>query len=174
MNYLEDIYRLSFIKRYSNVPKLHEESVAEHGFFVAAIILDLYGTYDFNLGEALTIAISHDMTEIELNDCPHIIKRKYPEIAKAYEICEADVAKQLPKVVAWGAREFDKAEKSTEALVVHLADVIQCLQYATVELKMGNEGYMRDVVNNSLKRKIELVEALEPYERCREESKRGQ
>lgn len=153
MNYLNDIYRLSFIKRYSNVPKLHEESVAEHGFFVAAIVLELYDRYDFDLGKALIIAVSHDMTEIELNDCPHIIKKKYPKIAEAYQECEEEVAKLMPQMVEWGAKEFDKSDKSAEAQIVHLADVIQCIQYAEVEISLGNKGYMQEVLDNSIKRK---------------------
>lgn len=157
INYLQDIYRLAYIKRYSNIPKLHEESVAEHGFFVAAIVAKLYERYEFDLGEALLIAISHDMTEMELNDCPHIIKKKYPSIAKAYQDCEEEVADQLPTEIAWGAREFDKEEKSLEATIVHLADVMQCVQFADVELKLGNEGYMRQVHTNSYNR-IKVLE----------------
>lgn len=165
MNYLHDIYRLSYIKRYSNVPKLHEESVAEHGFFVAAIVLDLHSKYEFNLEDALIIAISHDMTEMELNDCPHIIKKKYPEIAKAYQVCEEEVANQLPSIVAWGAREFDSKSRTVEATIVHLADAMQCLQFSQVEVNLGNVGYMKVVFNNSIARVDQLKSELVPYER---------
>lgn len=170
MKYLTDIYKLAAIKRYSNIFKLHEESVAEHGFFVAAIVLDLAQEYEFNVGEAMIIAVSHDMTEIELNDCPHVIKRKYPSIAKAYEECEADVAALLPPLCAWGAREFDAKERSVEAKIVLLADVIQCIQYSLVEIKMGNEGYMAEVYSNSVKRELMLREELKEYA-CRRDSK---
>ncbi len=165
MNYLKDIYRLSYIKRYSNVPKLHEESVAEHGFFVGAIVMDLYSKYEFNLGDAMIIAISHDMTEMELNDCPHIIKKKYPQIAEAYKICEEAVANELPPIVAWGSREFDKEEKSVEALIVHLADAMQCIQFSEVEVQLGNVGYMRYVLELSQVRVHMLEEELKNYVR---------
>ena len=164
MNYLEDIYRLSFIKRYSNIPRIHKESVAEHGFFVAAIVMDLRTQYKFDLGTALIIAVSHDMTEIELNDCPHIIKEKYPKIAQAYEECESEVADKLPPSVAWGSREFDKKDKSVESKIVHLADAIQCLQYSEVELKMGNKGYMEKVYKGSLERIGKAREELKDEE----------
>lgn len=165
MNYLHDIYRLAYIKRYSNIPKLHEESVAEHGFFVAAIVLDLYNDFKFNLQEALTIAISHDMTEMELNDCPHIIKKKYPEIARAYEICERAVADTLPPIVKWGAEAFDRTPLTIEAKVVHLADAMQCLQFAQVEVGLGNKGYMQIVYDNSVIRIEKLKEELEDARR---------
>lgn len=165
MNYMEDIYRLSYIKRYSNVPKIKEESVAEHGFFVAAILMDLHTKYIFNLGEALIIAVSHDMPEMELNDCPHIIKRKYPEIAAAYEKCEADVVKKLPPAVRWGAMQFDKSDKSIEAKMVHLADAMQCIQFAQAEVRLGNNGYMGIVLSNSLSRVKQLEDDLHEYKR---------
>ena len=112
----------------------------------------------------MIIATSHDMTEIELNDCPHIIKEKYPKIAKAYEDCEADVAKQLPPIVAWGAKEYDNNKESIEVKIVHLADAIQCLQYASVELKMGNRGYMESVYEGSKERIDILTKELIEYE----------
>lgn len=165
MNYLLDIYKLSYTKRYSNVPRLHDESVAEHGFFVAAIVLDLHSKYKFDIGKAMIIAIAHDMTEIELNDCPWIIKKEYPEIAEAYKICEAKVAEKLPKLVAWGANEFDRDDKSIEAKIVHLADAIQCLQYSKVEVELGNKGYMLDVYEGSANRIKIIEQGLKDYER---------
>jgi len=155
---------LAYIKRYSNVPKIHEESVAEHGFFVAAIVGDLYREYKFNLGLALIIAISHDMTEIELNDCPHIIKKKYPEIAGAYEVSEHEVRKQLPPVWAFGSSIFDEG-LSIVAKIVLLADVIQCIQFSELEVKLGNEGYMREVYVNSRSRERKLRKELENVKR---------
>jgi 5'-deoxynucleotidase YfbR-like HD superfamily hydrolase len=169
MNFLTDIYRLSYIKRYSNIPKLHEESVAEHGFYVAAIVIKLREKYEFYLEDALVIAVSHDMTEMELNDCPHIIKQKYPSIAKAYQECEEEVADQLPEIIAWGSREFDKQDKTVEAKIVHLADCMQCLQFAGVELKLGNTGYMQTVYSNSEARIEILTQELQDYERNRTE-----
>ena len=164
MNFLHDIYRLSYIKRYSNIPKIHEESVAEHGFFVSVIVIKLHELYDFDLGKALLIAVSHDIPEMELNDCPHIIKKKYPKIAEAYEVCEAEVRSKLPKEIAWGAEEFDK-QSTVEAMIVHLADVIQCIQFSSTEIRMGNDGYMSSVYSNSTRRKQDLEALLGKYQR---------
>ena len=164
MNYLEDIYRLRFIKRYSNLPTIHEESVAEHGFFVAAIVMDLKKDYDFDLGNALAMAIAHDMPEIELNDCPHVTKKKYPAIAKAYERCEVEVAQELPFPAQVAVTEFNIG-MSLNAKIVKMADVIQCIQYARTEIKLGNDGYMQKVLDNSLNRLEQLQKELKTYER---------
>jgi len=164
MNFLHDIYRLAYIKRYSNIPKLHEESVAEHGFFVAAIVMDLHDTYRFDLGYALAIAVSHDMPEMELNDAPWIIKEKYPQIKVAFDVCEREVAKSLPTACREGVLAYDQ-NKSIETAIVHLADAIQCKQFAEVEVGLGNKGYMAVVVSNSLERIATLKKDLKDHER---------
>lgn len=163
-NYMHDIYILSEIKRYSTVYTLRSESVAEHGFYVAAIVMDLSSKYRFNLGKALAMAISHDMPEIELNDAPHVIKQKYPEIKEAFDICELKVAKLMPKAVQEGIMEY-LGKETVASLVVHLADAIQCAQYAQVEVRMGNLGYMKEVLDTSRRRVTILEEGLEKYER---------
>jgi len=164
MNFLNDIYRLAYIKRYSNVPKIHEESVAEHGFFVAAIVMELNDHYDFDLGAALQIAVAHDMPEMELNDAPWILKQKYPEIKEAFDICEREVAKDLPTACMLGVLAYD-ANETIETKIVHLADAMQCIQFSKVEVDLGNKGYMQKVFINSERRVNELKQELTDYER---------
>ncbi len=164
MQFLKDIYRLSVIKRYSNVPKIQQESVAEHCFHVAAICMDMHDIYDFNLGEALQIAISHDMPEMELNDAPHVIKQKYPQIKAAFEECEREVAKSLPTACCWGVMAYD-AQECVESKIVFLADAMQCVQFSKVEVDLGNKGYMREVYINSELRVQEIKKELKQYER---------
>jgi 5'-deoxynucleotidase YfbR-like HD superfamily hydrolase len=110
------------------------------------------------------MAIAHDMPEMELNDCPHIIKVKYPQIKHAFEICEAEVVKLLPKSVRDGVMEFDEG-KTTAAKFVILADAIQCKQFSEVEVGLGNVGYMKVVLDNSNRRIAILTEELKKYER---------
>lgn len=164
MNLLEDVYRLKHIKRYSSVPCILKESVAEHGFFVAIITMTLHSVYDFDLSAAIQIAVCHDLTEIELNDCPHVIKVKYPQIADAYEVCEADVLAKFPENIQDPIKEYIK-QKSVAAKVVSLADVIQCVQYAEGEIKLGNTGYMAEVLSASKARIVKLRKELKGYER---------
>lgn len=154
--YMEGIYKLSYIKRYSNVPRLHEESVAEHGFFVAAIVMKLKEEYTFDLGVALQIAVSHDMPESELNDIPWTIKDKYPKIKEAFAECEKDVLNNMPQSVGLGVMLFE-SQRTIEAQIVKLADAMQVLQYAQVELKLGNSGHFNEVAYNA-KMRIENIE----------------
>ncbi len=165
LNFLHDIYRLAYIKRYSNIPKIHEESVAEHGFFVAAIVMDLHDRYKFDLGCALAIAVAHDMPEMELNDAPWILKEKYPKIKQAFDECEREVAEMLPTACRAGVLAYDRND-SIETRIVHLADAMQCIQFAKVEVDLGNKGYMEKVYINSIDRVNKIQLEIEEHERA--------
>lgn len=166
MSFEDDVYRLKYVIRYSNVPRVKDESVAEHGFFVAVLVMELHSTYDFDLGRALQMAIAHDIPEMELNDCPHVIKRKYPAIGRAYDLCEAEVMQTLPPAVRDGAMGYDnESEDTVEGLVVHLADVLQCRQYSKMEMQLGNKGRMAEIHSESVARISRLKGALVSYER---------
>ncbi len=157
--YLELIYRLDYLIRYSNVPRIHDESVAAHSFCVAAILFKLYEEYDFDLGIALQIAICHDIPELKTNDLSHETKKLFPEIKEILKKAERIVLEELPKEISKGW-ELYQDESSTEALVVHLADAMQCRQYSITEVNMGNRGYMLEVRTNSNKRVEILKEKL--------------
>ena len=170
MSFYSDVYRLKYIIRYSNIPRIKDESVAEHGFFVAAIVMELHDRYEFDLGVALAMAISHDIPEMELNDCPHIIKEKYPKIKMAYDVCEDEVRQNLPPTISHAAWMYDK-KSIIEAHVVRLADMMQCIQYAKTEVELGNKGYMQKVLDESFERVKQYKEELKHYERRKETSK---
>ena len=166
MNYLEDIYILSHIKRYSTVHTIREESVAEHGYFVAAIVMKLHEYYNFDLGVAVQVAIAHDIPEMELNDVPRLIKNKYPAIAKAFKECEQEVKSQLPPSVQV-ALDIYAETMPMESKIVHYADAIQCEQFSLTEVKLGNKGYMDEVLIKSRERIAHFNKILEPYRRKR-------
>jgi len=156
MSYYEDIYVLDHIKRYSTVHTIRSESVASHSFFVAAILFKLHEKYAFDISIAVAMAIVHDMPEIELNDVPRTIKVKYPLIAKAFKESEKEVLKKLPYVVRCYLASYEKGVK-VEAKMVKFADAIQCMQFSQTEVKLGNSGYMTEVLEAS-KERIKLFE----------------
>jgi len=126
--------------------------------------MDMHDVYEFDLGAALQIAISHDMPEMQLNDAPHVIKQKYPQIKAAFEECEREVAKSLPTACCWGVAAYD-AQACVEAKIVFLADAMQCVQFSKVEVDLGNTGYMREVYVNSEIRVQDIRKELTQYER---------
>ena len=164
-DFYEKIMPLNYIVRYSNVPRIKNETVAEHSFLVAAIVIKLYDYYKFNLGYALQMAICHDMPEFDVNDVTHGTKKKYPALAKEVERVQFKALEEMPDAVQNAFYDFE-AGISAEACVVKLADILQCTQYAENEVRMGNKGYMAEIVKESRRRAFELREALRDIERC--------
>ena len=154
-------YTLEHTKRYSMKPVIHQESVATHSFFVALGVLMLSSEYKFDVNTAIKIAICHDLAEMEISDVNHMVKKNFPMVAKALKLAEIDIANGFPDQVKDYC--FMYHHESPEALVVHYADALQCLQYSTNEIELGNSGYMVDVFENSNKRLDELEKKLEPY-----------
>lgn len=162
--FYELMYRLEYIIRYSNVPRMHDESVASHSFFVCAVLMDLYDHYEFDIGRALQIAIAHDMPEARTNDISHETKRLFPEIRQVLDKAEYQSALELPLAAQEGFYEY-KMNDTPEALFVHLADSIQCNQYTAHEISLGNSGYMKEVYDNTCVRINEMFRDVELYRR---------
>jgi 5'-deoxynucleotidase YfbR-like HD superfamily hydrolase len=161
--YEDFIYRLKFITRYSNRFRVTDEDVAQHSFFVAAIILQLYETYEFDLGIALQAAVSHDILESDLSDVTHDIKKRHPRLQRAIEEAERLEIKKYPESVQIGYSIFE-AQSTIEGLIANLADVMQVSQYARAEESLGNST-MRDILVESLQRAAALRRRLQEHVR---------
>ena len=79
----QEIYALKALTRYNNKFKLINESVAEHSFFVAILILKLYEVYNFDLEKALSMGLIHDVPELHLSDITYDVKRNFPKLRDA-------------------------------------------------------------------------------------------
>lgn len=154
-------YSLEHTKRYSMKPVIHQESVAAHSFFVALGVLLMSKTYRFDVNKAVKIAICHDLAEMEISDVNHLVKKNYPAVADALKAAEMQIVQGFPAEVQPFCTMYH--DNTPEAMVVHLADAMQCLQYAENEIGMGNGGYMIDVRDNSIRRIDALKEKLKPY-----------
>lgn len=162
--YYQHIYRLAFITRYSNLPRIRDESVAEHSFFVAAIILKLDDIYTFDLGLSLTAAVSHDIVESDLCDPVHPIGVRHPNLKAAYKEAELIEIKKYPAAVQDGWKIYEGIPTfRVEGIIAQYADVLQVKQYAEQELLLGNK-WMNRVVVDIRGRLSKLKEELEPYE----------
>ena len=152
---LSKIYNLRHITRYSNVERVRDESVAEHSFFVASIVLELYKDYDFNLGLALRMAICHDYPEVYVDDVSHKVKADYPEVARSLKKAEKEAIKLFSPIVIESYLSFE-AHDTLESRIVKLADIIQVKQYCESEIRLGNNGYIKTVLLESLMLEKEL------------------
>ena len=159
--YYSKIYRLSFIQRYANIARIRNEDVAQHSFFVSAIILNLHDVYVFDLGRALQAAVCHDITESDLSDVTHQVKHDYPQLAAEIKKVEMQVISKYPQAVIEGFKIFED-ESSVEGLIANLADVIQVRQYIEYEISLGNKNVFGIKVEAS-KRINKLEERLQSY-----------
>jgi len=149
--YYERLYRLTYIVRYSNVPRVNDEDVAQHSFLVSAILFQLREEYEFDLGFALSISTAHDILESETSDVCHLLKKEHPDLYTALKKAEKDSVEKFPKAIKVAIRKYDE-NKTLESKMVHLADAMQCQQYAENEIKLGSSHYFDEVRSNSIKR----------------------
>jgi len=159
------IYSLAYITRYSGIPRIKDESVAEHSFFVASLVIRLHEVYYFNLGKALHMAIVHDWSEALIGDITYKVKKAYPSLGSTVEFTESEAMFNefnTDVYLSWSERSL---EESLEAKIVTMADILQVMQYAEHEVKLGNNGYMLSVVNSAKERLTVLAEQLNEFTR---------
>jgi 5'-deoxynucleotidase YfbR-like HD superfamily hydrolase len=161
--FYDTIGNLTHVYRYNDVYAINRESVAEHSFMVASIVVKLAEKWDFDLGHALAMAVTHDWAESVMGDITVKAKARFPLLNDV--VCHTERViynTEFPFVEStW--KEFEDGN-TIESLVVKYADVLQCMLYAKKEIELGNKGYMHDVYISSIKRLEELEKGLDNYE----------
>jgi 5'-deoxynucleotidase YfbR-like HD superfamily hydrolase len=136
-DFYKQIYNLSYITRYSVVQRIKNESVAEHSFYVASIVIKLADFYAFDVNRAAAMAIVHDWSESWIDDITVATKKQFPMIAHAAEASENLVVASNFSNVPFMLWQEHKEKESVESLIVHYADILQCMQYSANEIKLG-------------------------------------
>lgn len=140
-DFLIDLYNLKGLKRYNTHFKIHDESVAEHSYYVSLFSMIIADTFDVNDKTKLLVvkkAMLHDLPEIVTSDIPHPTKERFPRIKEILEDAEDEILEEYlnnPKEF------FVKTNKSFEVIadiIVKLADKISVIQFCLVEQKLGN------------------------------------
>jgi len=163
--YIEKIYTLRELKRYNNSSRIKDESVAEHTAFVALIVLKLHEFYDFDLGIALSMAISHDLSEIYITDIPYNVKQSYPLLKQTIQDIEYEVIrKNFSKNIFNCFLDFSK-QQTNEAKIVNLADKLSVLQFTQTEVSLGNSGKIKDIYIETKKQLNSLYNSVKNIRR---------
>lgn len=161
-DFSKDVDVLRSLIRYQNCPRLVNESVAEHSFFVAIFVLKLKEYYNFNLETALKMALVHDIPEAYISDIPHNIKKDNPELSKTLEAIEVNIMKErLSDDAADLLNQFNNGT-TPEGLACQLADIISVVLYAHDELAVGNSNFEK-IAKKALIRVNEVLNKLIPY-----------
>jgi 5'-deoxynucleotidase YfbR-like HD superfamily hydrolase len=93
---------------------------------------------EVNREKVLTMALVHDWAEAEIDDIAHNIKRDYPKVREALKEAEVGAMRIYPEPIFNAFINYEEGT-STEAMIVKLADSIQCVQYLEHEIALGNK-----------------------------------
>ena len=160
--FVKDIDILRSLVRYQNCHRNVNETVAEHSFYVAILVLKVREYYNFNLEKALKTALVHDVMESKISDVPHNIKMQNPKLAEALEEAETNVTKEMLSDEALQLiRQFNHGE-TPEGLACQLGDILSVVMYANAELTSGNKVF-NYIAIKAIERCKEVVKKLEPY-----------
>jgi len=144
--------RLSYVQRWAIVPKIRNQSVAEHSYYVALYtkgMCDTMGLSSEETTEALSYALVHDMAEAFTGDIPSPLKRRLSD----YDSAE--------KAIKHWMMDESPATSSLTKKLVKIADLLDAVVWLTEEEGMGNTRLtkLRREITKLLERAIDSLGA---------------
>jgi 5'-deoxynucleotidase YfbR-like HD superfamily hydrolase len=127
INWCDHFIKAASVKRFHTVPTINNETVGEHSFGVAMMVIAITDRQCSK--ELLMAALFHDMAEIAIGDTPFNVKVEFPTVKKAL----ADAEMQ------WESKNnFHIPLTDEEKVVLKYADMLQLLYYCLGQRKLGN------------------------------------
>ena len=126
------------VRRYHTFPVIHQETVGEHSHRVCSLYMQLFGAPRV---EVLEYIIYHDLGELSAGDLPFNAKRDVPEMKHFQDRAEEAGLKRL-KITMPVLTDDERAR-------VKFCDMLQMLEFARIEMAMGNQ-FARSVKDNIL------------------------
>ena len=165
----EQSNRLGCIIRFNNTPKVANESVAEHSFYVTFIAM-LLADYlaearpDVNPERVMRLALLHDLEEVISGDIISIIKQG--DLRKALDEINVKSMTHILKDMEPEIQRsyFDlwseaKDKTTLEARIVEAADIIAACAYCLKEVHLGSY-YFRETLEFLVKKILRYLSAL--------------
>lgn len=156
---LVDSYKLSRLERYNHRFRVHDESVAEHSYFVtlfSLMICEKLHSSNKIKRMCLEKALLHDLPEIVTSDIPHDVKEMFPDIRIMLNRFEHDFLEKYFDCVNVQWDEDYANNDLITTLIVDLADVYSVYQFCHVETSLGNST-ISDVFSSCITR-ISVIE----------------
>ena len=154
--------RVRHITRWSNFPKVHPESVAEHSFFTSMCALIIATDMRscgliVDVGLVLSRAIMHDVEEAFSGDFVRSFKHSDPELDNAItcaagrfhlQFCNALIGRESANELHdyW----LHAKNADLEGSIVAFADYLALISYVMCEMRSGN--------SHMLERRMSLIE----------------
>ena len=148
------VERMKYIRRWSLMHSLRDETDTEHSFQVAyvahalALITNRLGGAQVNVGDVLAMALYHDLSETVTGDMPTPVKYFRPEMRELYGGLEQSAKKRLLNTLPSELREdyapiVDPDESTLAWKLVKSADRISAYLKCAEETKSGNTEFRR-------------------------------
>lgn len=126
------------IKRWHIFPVIQQQTVAEHSWNVARILLAICPDADRDL---VLEALFNDTGEIATGDPPTTLKQRDPVLRDMYSRMEHGA--RIAMVLPWGLPPPRKLVNE-ETRILKMADMIEMMEYAASEIMLGNR-HMRPI-----------------------------
>jgi 5'-deoxynucleotidase len=148
------VERMKYIRRWSLMRSLREETDTEHSFQVAyvahalALITNNLGGEQVDIGEVLAMALYHDLSETVTGDMPTPVKYFRPEMRALYRGLEQSAKNRLLATLPENLRAayapvVDPDERTLAWKLVKSADRISAYLKCAEETKSGNNEFRR-------------------------------
>jgi 5'-deoxynucleotidase len=159
-----DWLRLRFIVRYARYPRIKDESVAEHSFFVCLFATTIATWIEAEHGSVvewrrlMQKCVYHDADEAHTGDIDGPFKHTSPRLHYSLAtVAEQYLQTMLKRTGLWSAllvkNISDNSMSCLEHSILKLADDMSVVQYCYSEIELGNRG--------SLSRKVDIREQLQ-------------
>lgn len=160
---LRFLYKMKYLNRYEAYPRVTQETVAEHSYFVGLytmLICDKLGVQDDIKLRAMEMALVHDIPETILSDIPHDSKEVLQSLGVLLHGTDERIMLNILPEYAHYIHDFDSLEEKTlEALIVKAADTIQVIQYCYHEISLGNKN-MDSIYESSMERYLRIIDTI--------------
>lgn len=138
------LQRMSFMKRFNNEMHFHDESVAEHSFYVSVFAMMICDELAISTDMRRVIiekAVIHDIHETVISDVPHNVKMIEPSILKFYTDYELKYNSYHFLSLARIYDSLSLRDRQVCDEVVTLADIVSVIQYSQLEVSLGNKKF---------------------------------
>jgi 5'-deoxynucleotidase YfbR-like HD superfamily hydrolase len=121
-------YLAGKVMRYHAWPTLNTQTVADHSWRVATLIVEVFGA---PRAEVIIYALYHDCGEMFSGDLPFMVKTAIPGLADAMKQAEAHGLEQLGIALP----VLSKLERAQ----VKIADLLEMHEFGAMEVLLGNQ-----------------------------------
>ena len=125
----DELWAAGRVKRWHAFPIIGEQTVADHSWGVALIVVEI--AEDYLSENLMRAALTHDVAELDTGDIPYGAKRRWPHLAAALDKCETEVEQEY---------NIDWTLSQKQREILKWADMFELLMFADAQRNLGNRN----------------------------------